>query len=326
LAASLLGGWLPSLVRLTHTRLQLLISLIGGLMLGVGVLHQLPHAVVVLEDAGVPHALDVSLRWLLVGLVSMFFLLRGFHFHHHDTFDSEDDPAGVTRHEPSSEHPHDHDHGRDHDHDHPHDHDHGGCHRHVHGLNQAAGQVRTGSWVGVAIGLSLHTLTDGLALAAHVEADLRHLPDAWLPGLGTFLGVALHKPLDSLTITSLMAASRTPPWARQVVNAAYALLCPLGAMLFVLGIRSLSSQQALIVGTALAFSAGVFICIALSDLLPEVEFHAHDRLRLSLALVMGLLAAWGIGYLEPAHTHGGGPPAAEDGRAHGHAHDHDHGR
>ena len=54
-----------------------------------------------------------------------------------------------------------------------------------------------------------------------------------------------------------------------------------------------------IVGCALAFSAGVFICISLSDLLPELEFHAHDRFKLSLALLLGVAAAWGIGYLEP---------------------------
>ena len=44
--ASLAGGWLPSLMRLTHTRMQLMMSFVGGLMLGVAILHLLPHAVV----------------------------------------------------------------------------------------------------------------------------------------------------------------------------------------------------------------------------------------------------------------------------------------
>jgi zinc and cadmium transporter len=38
----------------------------------------------------------------------------------------------------------------------------------------------------------------------------------------------------------------------------------------------------------LAFSAGTFLCIALSDLLPELQFHEHDRWKLSVALLAGL--------------------------------------
>ncbi|MHC5543735.1 ZIP family metal transporter, partial [Singulisphaera rosea] len=47
--------------------------------------------------------------------------------------------------------------------------------------------------------------------------------------------------------------------------------------------------QSAVYGTAaaLAFSAGTFLCIALSDLLPELQFHAHDRLTLSASLLAG---------------------------------------
>ena len=38
-------------------------------------------------------------------------------------------------------------------------------------------------------------------------------------------------------------------------------------------------------GWALAFSAGTFLCISLGDLLPEVHFHSHDRLWLSVQLI-----------------------------------------
>ena len=47
----------------------------------------------------------------------------------------------------------------------------------------------------------------------------------------------------------------------------------------------------------------MFVCIALSDLLPEVQFHAHDRVPLSLSLLVGLLLAWCIGFFEPEHSH-----------------------
>jgi zinc and cadmium transporter len=59
------------------------------------------------------------------------------------------------------------------------------------------------------------------------------------------------------------------------------------------------------VGAALAFSAGAFICIALSDLLPEVHFHSHDRGKLTLAFLLGIALAYGIGSLEPMNFHGG---------------------
>jgi zinc and cadmium transporter len=86
----------------------------------------------------------------------------------------------------------------------------------------------------------------------------------------------------------------------------------------------MSAQQNVFVGTALAFSAGVFVCIALSDLLPEVQFHSHDRGRLSLALVAGLVAAWAIGFLEPEHTHAPSEHSEHEHDHQGHDHDHDH--
>jgi len=51
----------------------------------------------------------------------------------------------------------------------------------------------------------------------------------------------------------------------------------------------------------LAFAAGAFICIALGDLLPEVQFHSHDRLRLTALFLLGVGLAAGIGWLELAH-------------------------
>jgi hypothetical protein len=65
----------------------------------------------------------------------------------------------------------------------------------------------------------------------------------------------------------------------------------------------------MVVGCALAFAAGVFLCISLADLLPEVTFHTHDRMRLTTFLLLGVTLAYGIGYLEPVHSHGHAPAA-----------------
>ena len=270
---SLVGGWLPNLVNLTHARMQLLVSLVGGLMLGIGVFHLLPHGY---AEIG---SVDTAVKWMMGGILVMFFLLKMFHFHNHGPVEGDGHTHGH----------HDH----DHDHDDAHQHHHG--HSHSHSTHKL-------SWVGVFFGLALHTLIDGMALGASIQADSEHGSLWGLFGLGTFFAILLHKPLDAVSITSLMVSGGwTPKW-RNVVNASFAAMCPLGAVIFWFGLEHFSSNQHLVVGCALAFSAGVFICISLGDLLPEVEFDGA-RIKLSLAVLTGVLIAWGIGFLEPEHAH-----------------------
>ena len=269
LVASLVGGMLPLLVRLTHTRLQTAISFVAGLMLGMALLHLLPHAV---EQS---HSVDRTVAWVLAGFLVMFFLQRFFHFHHHDL--PEDDPEDCC-----------------HDHSEPHAHD------HSHTLAEKS--ARQLSWVGTALGLSLHSLLDGLALAAAVlaEAQGHH----GLAGLGTALVVILHKPFDAMAISTLMAAGGKSRASRQMLNAVFALATPLGAILFCLGANQLVDSYGAILGAALAFCAGNFLCIACSDLLPELQFHSHDRFKLSVALLAGLAVAVMIGRFETSgHEH-----------------------
>jgi zinc and cadmium transporter len=268
--ASLAGGWLPLMVRLTHTRLQISMSLCGGLMLGIGLLHLLPHAVAVLDS------LDRAVWWMMTGLLTMFFLIRAFHFHQHE-------PAV----------PHVHDHGHDDGHD-AFEHDPGHA-RHHHPAARL-------SWIGVAFGLGIHSLIEGMALAASVQVDTVH-GDRGILGFGTFLAILLHKPFDAVPISILMQARQASRRLTHIVNGAFAAFCPLGVALFFLGFERFTDHQAAIVGCALAFSAGVFLCISLSDLLPELEFHAHDRLKLSLALLVGVGIAYAIGFIEPEHAH-----------------------
>ena len=291
--SSLSGGTLPLLIRLTHTRMQVLVSVVGGFMLGVGIFHQLPHAVVTMSSGihDPSFSLDWCMGWLMFGLLLTFFMLRMFHFHSHGPVEEDDAP-------------HTHDCAHDHDHDHNHGHNHG------HNHDGPKGALKGSSWIGIFLGLSLHTLLDGIALAANVQADaLHHFEHGGFPGfipfgIGTFLGVALHKPLDSMSITSLMAAGGWSGKSMKLVNLGYALMCPIGAFLFFFGIQRFAGGQETVVAGALAMSAGVFICISLSDLLPEVQFHSHDRVKLSAALLLGIVTAWAIGFLEPAHTHG----------------------
>ncbi len=267
-AAALAGVVLPTLIQLTHPRLQLAISFVAGLMLGLAVLGLWPHGVDILGSV------EGGALWLLVGFLSLFLLQRFLPFHHHDVeAGSPVEPCG-----------------------------------HTHSLAERS--ARTLSWLGVALGLSLHSIFDGVAMAAAVASGSEAHGGAL--GLGTALAVILHKPFSALAITTLMAASGTARSMRHLVNVAFALVTPVGALLFALGLNLAEAQQAPWLGAALAFCAGTFLSIACADLLPELQFHRHDRVKLTLALFAGLAVSGLIIWAE--HEVGG----------HDHDHDHDH--
>ncbi|HLX69056.1 MAG TPA: ZIP family metal transporter [Verrucomicrobiae bacterium] len=279
LLASLIGGWLPIIVKLTHTRLQIAISLVAGLMLGIALLHFLPDAS---EQLG---SLDRTVGWMLGGFLTMFFLQRFFHFHHHDL--PEGDPEDCCQDEHAAQTIK---HGENHDHDHEHDHDHG---HHAHTLAEKSAQQL--SWVGTALGLTLHSLLDGLALAAAVVVTAKGQGPA---GLGTALAVILHKPFDAMAVSTLMTAGGSSRSSRHLLNALFSLATPLGVVLFYIGANHIAASNTVFLGCALAFCAGTFLCIASSDLLPELQFHSHDRLKLSVALLLGVGIAVLIGLME----------------------------
>lgn len=301
-AASLLGGFVPHWIRLTHTRLQTALSFVAGAMLGVGLLHLVPHAHFLLGSV------DAVMGCTLVGFLAMFFIERVFHFHHHGA--PEDGESG----EP---HGHDHEcaHGHHH-HAHSHDHGHEHSHAHDHGAAGHGAEHRRGapvSWAAALLGLTLHSLLDGLALAAGVNGELAEHPDRIWAGLAVFLVVVLHKPFDSLTLGTLLAVGKHSSSLRHWVNFGYACAVPLGALLFQLGVVSLGGGvDNKWIGGVLAVAAGMFLCIATSDLLPELQFHTHDRAKLSFALIAGLALAWGIVFLESTghdHHHHANEPA-----------------
>ena len=288
-AASLIGGLLPNLIRMTHTRTQLALSLVSGLMLGVAFYHLLPHSIVMRP---VPGAIDFSVWWLLAGLVTMLLLLRAFHFHQHeiDPVAPMPLPASNELHATAQVHSHVHVHAH--------------AHSHEHADTATTGSAHRLSWVGIALGLGLHTLIDGIALGAALRgAESAQLGS--LLGAGVFLAILLHKPLDAMSITAVMQSGGWGGGAMKLVNVCFALLCPFGALLFFHGIDLIAANQLDVVAAALAFSAGAFICIALSDLLPEVHFHSHDRVKLTAVFLLGIGMAYAIVALEPdgAHNH-----------------------
>ncbi|MGI9457255.1 MAG: ZIP family metal transporter [Aeoliella sp.] len=273
LLASIVGGMIPVWIKLTHRWMELAVSFVAGIMFGVATLHMLPHALATaapLPPAEVHGAMLALMVWFVAGFVAMFLIERFFCFHHHDAPEDERQGSAESEHEPGCSH------------DQPHS-------DHVHDI----------TWSGAAVGLTLHSLLAGVALAASVTHGSH---GGGLPGLGVFLVIFLHKPFDAMTIGTLMARSGWSLTARCVVNALFSLAIPAGAMLFFLGFSGSGGETMPGLPPALAFSAGVFLCIAGSDLLPELQFHHHDRLKLSVALAAGLAIAYMAGRLE-GHTH-----------------------
>jgi zinc and cadmium transporter len=222
----------------------------------------------------------------------MFFLERFAHFHQHEAPEPAcDDPM----------------HGHEGHHHHGHDHAHA-----------PVGRL---TWAGAAVGMGLHSLLEGVALAASIEAartaDASVAPA--LAGLGTFLVILLHKPFDAMTVATLFHAGGGSRGKVLLVNFLFALLVPAGVGLFMVGAAA-AGGTAVAVPYALAFSAGTFLCIAAADLLPEVQFHRHDRVGLSLALLLGIVLAFAVGRMEAAAHASHGHDAHDHAEHAGHDH------
>ena len=262
-AASLLGGKLAALGSMTHTRTQIVMSLVAGFILGVAMFHLLLHS---LERISGPDMVEKAVGWMVFGMVLMIFLLRIFHFHQHD-FSSE--ASGLYDH-----------------------HSHGGVH--------------SRSLFGVALGLGGHTAIEGTALGTSVQMEPLHAGEGALAGLGVFLAILLHKPLDAYSIIGMMKSAGHSQRARTLANVGFAILCPLVALASFGGVELLGAEEGAVVGYVLSFAAGAFLCIALSDLLPEIHFHSHDRGKLIVSLLVGIGLAYALYCVESSAIHGHG--------------------
>jgi len=209
------------------------------------------------------HSIDQTMRFVLLGFLAMFLLQRFLPHHHHDVSAEAPERSGV----PTL-------------------------------AEQSASHL---SWVATTAGMTLHSLVGGMALAAAVSADADGL-SGWL-GLGTALVIVLHKPFDALAVSTVMTAGRCSVFSRHLINTLFAFVTPLGAVLFYVGVSRYAADNPDVLGGALAFCAGTFLCIAGGGLLPEMQFHTHDRLKLSLALLAGVAVAVLVGifaHSEPA--------------------------
>ena len=245
-AASLLGGKLAALGTMTHTRTQVVMSLVAGFILGIAMFHLLPDS---LDHIPGPSAIEKAVGWMVLGMVLMILLQHIFHFHQHDFSREASD------------------------------------------LYDGHGVVHSPSLFGVALGLGVHTATEGIALGTSMRLESPYEDGVSLAGLGVFLVIVLHKPLDAYSIVSMMKYAGHSQRARTLTNVGFAMLCPVVALASFGGVELLGPEEGTVIGYVLSFAAGAFLCIALSDLLPEIHFHSHDRGKLIASLLVGISLA-----------------------------------
>lgn len=263
--AAVLGGRLSLLGALTHTRTQVIMSLIAGFILGIALYHLLPHG---LEQIPGPERIEHGMLWTALGIIFMVVLQRIFRFHQHD-FSSEAQALQESQ-----------------------------------GLSHATIGAR--SVAGIAFGLIVHTITEGVALGASVQESVQTTAIGTMPGLGVFLAILLHKPLDAYSILSVMRSAGYGRGTRNIVNIGFALLCPLVALgVFWLGSQLEPAAGGEMAGYTLCFAAGVFLCVALSDVLPEIHFHTHDRFKLIIVFLVGIGLAYALHFVEAGVMLGG---------------------
>jgi zinc and cadmium transporter len=131
-------------------------------------------------------------------------------------------------------------------------------------------------------GLSLHTLVDGFALgAASAQATL---------GFLVFLAILAHKIPSSFALSAILRAEGYSRRRALAMNAVFALMVPLGAALYV-AVRDLIHAPSF-TALALAASAGTFLHLSLSDILPDLHRRGGSKVRLSGALLVGIAAMW----------------------------------
>jgi ZIP family zinc transporter len=132
-----------------------------------------------------------------------------------------------------------------------------------------------------AVGMSLHSFLDGVALAAGLIVG---------GGLGLVIGfvVVVHRFSDGIGIVSLLLASRTP---RDEMIRWVGLVAVAPVLGVILGLLVPVPDEVL--GAMLAIFAGFFLYIGAAELLPEA--HRSDRSRwVVVATLLGVAVIYGF--------------------------------
>ncbi len=127
------------------------------------------------------------------------------------------------------------------------------------------------------IGLFLHAMTDGIALGVGVLVP--HL------GFVVFLAIFFHKSMEAFSLTSVLLHEHKTTSEIILANGALLMAVPIGALI---SFFCVGGDNPHLSGIALAFSAGTFLHVSLSDLLPEVHRHSNLKNQAFIFFTLGL--------------------------------------
>jgi zinc and cadmium transporter len=148
--------------------------------------------------------------------------------------------------------------------------------------------------VSAAVGICAHSLTDGIALGSGLLiSGVSEL------GFVVFLTIFFHKLPEAFALTTVLVHESQSRSRIVAFNLLLILMVPLGAVL----VRSFGGVHPEITGAALAFSAGTFLHVSLSDLLPHVHEHAERQWPIVVSFVLGLAAMWAVELFVHRHGH-----------------------
>ncbi|NNE98422.1 MAG: ZIP family metal transporter [Pyrinomonadaceae bacterium] len=132
-------------------------------------------------------------------------------------------------------------------------------------------------------GLLIHTLFDGVSIAAASQVDARI-------GILMFIAVFLHKFPEGFTIASMILA--TGKGFKEVLIATS--LVGLTTLFGVVGFYLLGTALESSIAYALPLAAGVTLYVAASDLIPEVNHHGGKNPLVSFSVFAGVALFFAI--------------------------------
>ncbi len=133
------------------------------------------------------------------------------------------------------------------------------------------------------LGLSVHTLFDGVALGSSFMAGI---------GLAVFAAIVAHKIPSSLALGTILVHAGYRRRTILLLLTAFALTVPLGSGIYFLIDRHLDFEH--LTAWVLAFSAGTFLYLSLADLLPQVHKKSGLRWPALAALFLGVVAMYAV--------------------------------
>lgn len=130
--------------------------------------------------------------------------------------------------------------------------------------------------VAAVVGISAHALADGIALGSGLLVSQL--------GFIVFLTIFFHKLPEAFALTTILLHESHGRARILFFNLLLIAMVPLGALIVFAFAGASDPKYA---GMALAFSAGTFLHISLSDLLPDVHRH-EERHRVCFSFLLGL--------------------------------------